>query len=457
MQGADEVAGRKPLREAGPIEGSEGLDRVVTEHIPPPSPTLTVAAVARRLGVAPPTLRTWDRRYGLGPSAHTAGAHRRYSPADVARLMVMRRLTLEGVAPADAAKIAVATPVSADGRPMHTPAEGYDLSAAGIGGLLDQGEPSGSTTLEPVRGPVTRSAPSSPPADDDLPEFIAGGSSPEDFARAATVGRNASVASGGTGGPAGTDWVEEFVDLDEYATEVPADREPEEDWPGMLRSVATERGGAAGGGRVVALPDGTAQTRGLARAAMSLDTYETNRILRDALRRQGTIRTWDTMIMPVLRALGERTRVSGDGIDVEHAFSESILSVLRGVALGIQPPRSAPTILLACADADYHSLPLHALAAALAERQVPTRMLGVGLPPHALTASVRRTGPSVIVLFARMSGADAGDTEALRRQRPAPTVILAGPGWRVSTIPAAARTASSLSEAVDEVLTAVHS
>jgi DNA-binding transcriptional MerR regulator len=70
------------------------------------APALTVAAVARRLGVAPATLRTWDRRYGLGPSEHSAGSHRRYTGDDVARLLVMRRLTLEGVAPVEAARAA---------------------------------------------------------------------------------------------------------------------------------------------------------------------------------------------------------------------------------------------------------------------------------------------------------------------------------------------------------------
>lgn len=67
---------------------------------------LTVAAVARRLGVAPATLRTWDRRYGLGPSRHATGTHRRYGPDDLARLEVMRRLVAEGVAPKDAARAA---------------------------------------------------------------------------------------------------------------------------------------------------------------------------------------------------------------------------------------------------------------------------------------------------------------------------------------------------------------
>jgi hypothetical protein len=82
-------------------------------------------------------------------------------------------------------------------------------------------------------------------------------------------------------------------------------------------------------------------------------------------------------------------------------------------------------------------------------------MLGASVPPHALSASVRRTGPSVIVLYARMAGANAGDTEALRRQRPAPTVILAGPGWRPETVPSNARTASSLLGAIEEVLRVV--
>ncbi|UNX54305.1 MerR family transcriptional regulator [Georgenia sp. TF02-10] len=88
------VPGRGGAPEPGPYRGGDGAP-------------LTVAAVAARLGVAASTLRTWDRRYGLGPTAHEAGSHRRYSPADVARLERMRSLTLQGVAPADAARAAL--------------------------------------------------------------------------------------------------------------------------------------------------------------------------------------------------------------------------------------------------------------------------------------------------------------------------------------------------------------
>lgn len=69
---------------------------------------LTVTAVSMRLGISPSTLRTWERRYGLGPGERTAGSHRRYQPADVARLTRMVELVHEGVSAADAAATVLA-------------------------------------------------------------------------------------------------------------------------------------------------------------------------------------------------------------------------------------------------------------------------------------------------------------------------------------------------------------
>jgi len=87
----------------------------VTHTVHPPG--LTVSATARRLGVAPGTLRTWDRRYGIGPSDHAPGRHRRYSTADVARLELMQRALVRGVSPGDAARYAMAVPLPEDAPP----------------------------------------------------------------------------------------------------------------------------------------------------------------------------------------------------------------------------------------------------------------------------------------------------------------------------------------------------
>lgn len=118
-----------------------------SDDVGPGDPALTVAAVAARLGVAPATLRTWDRRYGLGPSARLAGSHRRYGTEDVARLVVMRRLTLEGVAPNEAARIARAT------QSEDLDAVGASLSNVHLIGGPEGGEPDRAHT-----GPVTVTA-----------------------------------------------------------------------------------------------------------------------------------------------------------------------------------------------------------------------------------------------------------------------------------------------------------
>ncbi|MER7957092.1 MerR family transcriptional regulator [Streptomyces sp. NPDC096030] len=77
-----------------------------------PTPGLTSGAVARRLGVAPTTLRSWDRRYGIGPASRESGRHRRWTPGDIAVLQEMCRLTASGVPPAEAARAARAASAS---------------------------------------------------------------------------------------------------------------------------------------------------------------------------------------------------------------------------------------------------------------------------------------------------------------------------------------------------------
>jgi DNA-binding transcriptional MerR regulator len=114
-------------------------------------PALTVAAVARRLGVAPATLRTWDRRYGLGPSAHAAGSHRRYTAEDVDRLLVMRGLTIDGVAPSEAARLARESDMHDSGFGHGQPAGGAPHTGAlgAVGGASSAtGAPARTRTQE---------------------------------------------------------------------------------------------------------------------------------------------------------------------------------------------------------------------------------------------------------------------------------------------------------------------
>lgn len=72
----------------------------------PPPVALGTGAVARRLGVSPTTLRSWERRYAIGPDRREAGRHRRWTPEDIARLELMCRLTAQGAPPSEAARVA---------------------------------------------------------------------------------------------------------------------------------------------------------------------------------------------------------------------------------------------------------------------------------------------------------------------------------------------------------------
>ncbi|MFJ3543323.1 MerR family transcriptional regulator [Streptomyces rubiginosohelvolus] len=93
---------------------------------------LTTGAVARLLGVAPTTLRSWDRRYGIGPAAREDGRHRRWTGADIAALRHMCALTSAGLPPAEAARTVLAG-TSGAGTPSTGPSRAEESGAGASG------------------------------------------------------------------------------------------------------------------------------------------------------------------------------------------------------------------------------------------------------------------------------------------------------------------------------------
>src|SRR5918998_4819726 len=72
-----------------------------------------IAALARRTGVAPDTLRKWEQRYGILRPTRTAGGQRRYSELDVARVEWLRDRLSEGYRIGEAATLLAASPEAA--------------------------------------------------------------------------------------------------------------------------------------------------------------------------------------------------------------------------------------------------------------------------------------------------------------------------------------------------------
>ncbi|WP_432833222.1 MerR family transcriptional regulator [Dactylosporangium sp. CA-092794] len=287
-----------------------------------PGAAYSAGAVARRLGVAVTTLRTWHQRYGMGPSLHEPGHHRRYTEQDIERLELMQRLIGEGVAPGEAARWA-------SNRSHHTV----------LIGVADAG-------------------------------------------------------------------------------------------------------------------DSAAAVRGLLRAALRLDAPSVRHRVAEAVRALGVVAAWDNVLRPVLSVIGDRHAATGGLIEVEHLVSGCVSAVLGAVP---RPPEGVPVrLLLACANEEQHSLPIEALAAALAASGVPVRSLGARVPPAALLAAVRRTGPAGVLVWSHhVSTAAPDQLEGILVERGRPLVVAAaGPGWDRPFVPSGVVFPDSLAEAL-VILTSV--
>ena len=269
----------------------------------------TAGQVARHLGIAESTLRSWHRRYGIGPQGARPGRYRRYSEEDVARLRRMLDLIGLGMLASEAAR------------------------------TVQAGE------SEPV------------PAERDAADLIA--------------------------------------------------------------------------------------------AARAADAERCRIVLDSVLARRGVVDGWDLVCRPALAAVDADQRLDPDCMDIEHGLSWAILGALHRIP---RPPVSPDTVLvlLACVEAEHHTLPLAALAAALASHRVAAHMLGAATPTPSLVRAVRETAPGAVVLWSHRR--DTAGPEVLRSLRPYPVPLYtAGPGWPAQPL-AGTRHLTGLREALDELV-----
>ncbi|MER6471186.1 MerR family transcriptional regulator [Streptomyces collinus] len=355
------------------------MDVTRTEQAPPAEAGLTTGALARRLGVSPTTLRSWERRYGIGPAERAAGRHRRWTPRDVAMLETMCRLTSAGVAPAEAARAARHELTAAPPPPL----------AAGTSGTAEAGAGAGATGAETA----------------DAGAGVVGA---RDGATAA--GQAQASASGSEAG-----FVPASTPMSSSGAAVATAGPPPEDDIGQ-------------------------ELRGLARAAVRLDAPAVEERLAAAVARHGLARAWQEVMVPSLHAVGRKWASAGDRyVEVEHLLSWHVSTVLRqNTRPPVAPDPGAPgPVLLACVPGEQHTLPLEALNAGLSQLGIPTRMFAGAVPAEALSAAVRRLGPAAVVLWAQARSTAslalaqhvAATEWGVKGARSQPLVVLGGPGW----------------------------
>jgi DNA-binding transcriptional MerR regulator len=168
----------------------------------------------------------------------------------------------------------------------------------------------------------------------------------------------------------------------------------------------------------------------LYRAANALDKAFLASALRKDITQHGIISSWTEVIVPLLVTIGDDWEADGSGIEIEHVLSEILKKILLETVDSIEKPINARPVLLASVGEELHDLALHALAAALAEKKIETFFLGARTPFEAVSAMVKRSAPPAIFLWAQLTqNSDLQFIKELPVIRPAPRIIVGGPGW----------------------------
>ena len=162
--------------------------------------------------------------------------------------------------------------------------------------------------------------------------------------------------------------------------------------------------------------------------ALELDMLE-ERILAE-IKEHGISIVWESVLSPLLVRIGKHWEETHEGVEIEHLVSEKIRRILNESQAKIEKPINSRPVVLACVENETHSLPLQALCAVLAEVGIQSHFLGARTPAISLNQLIKRTAPPAIFLWASMKElAIVDQINNLPSFRPAPKIILGGPGW----------------------------
>lgn len=145
-------------------------------------------------------------------------------------------------------------------------------------------------------------------------------------------------------------------------------------------------------------PDVSRAVRSIVDRVVAGDAAGLQREIAHALTLGPAASIFEDVVAPVQREIGERWHAGQLSVGQEHWVTVSLESAVRALHQVVQPIEAEASVVLACFEAEEHTLPLYGVAIRLASWGYRTIVLGARTPPDALASIRRSLHPSLIGL-----------------------------------------------------------
>lgn len=173
----------------------------------------------------------------------------------------------------------------------------------------------------------------------------------------------------------------------------------------------------------------------------------------DVLAEHGVAGLIQDLLVPVQHESGRRWQATDYTVADEHAVTGLVDELLGAASTTIdRPDEDSPTIVMVCAEAEWHASAARMAALQLRERGVDVRFLGASVPATELETHLRRTAPRALVVSCTMSSALVGAAAMTAvAHRVGVPVVLGGAAFAASPDAGEAIGGDAVAAAADDV------